>query len=266
VDFGFTPNPDPTVIIGDSVWIESDYDGDFTTGVSSIPEFATVTATSSTTGKSYVGFVDGNGHYEIEVPENDEYIVTVDTPFETLPTNGSNDATAGENNMSHDGSGTSVQITTVDDLTLDFGFIAYANLGTIRGNVGQEIQGQINSDGIPGVTINLLDANGNVVATTLTDANGDYEFLLVLPGNYSIEEVQPIGFDSVSDVEGDAMDNTIESITVLVNSVIVGQDFVEVALPPEDIPTLSEWSLLMLMMLLGFIGYRQAALRGGVRF
>ncbi len=34
----------------------------------------------------------------------------------------------------------------------------------------------------------------------------------------------------------------------------------------KAIPTLSEWSLMLLMLLLGFVGYRQATLRGGVRF
>ncbi|MEE9326481.1 MAG: IPTL-CTERM sorting domain-containing protein [Cocleimonas sp.] len=40
------------------------------------------------------------------------------------------------------------------------------------------------------------------------------------------------------------------------------------ALPPsnEPIPTLSEWALMMLILLLGFVGYRQASLKRGVRF
>ena len=60
---------------------------------------------------------------------------------------------------------------------------------------------------IPGVEIQLLDENGDLVATTFTDANGDYEFVGLEPGNYSIVEVQPDGFldagDHLGDVNGE---------------------------------------------------------------
>ena len=45
--------------------------------------------------------------------------------------------------------------------------------------------------GIEGVTIELLDAAGNVIDTTLTDANGDYRFDDLPPGVYAVREVQP---------------------------------------------------------------------------
>ena len=44
---------------------------------------------------------------------------------------------------------------------------------------------------IAGVRIDLLDASGNVIATTLTDANGEYEFTGLRPGTYSVREHQP---------------------------------------------------------------------------
>ncbi len=48
--------------------------------------------------------------------------------------------------------------------------------------------------GVPNVTVNLLDANGNVVETTTTDANGLYSFTLIPPGTYTVQEVVPGGF------------------------------------------------------------------------
>jgi protocatechuate 3,4-dioxygenase beta subunit len=43
--------------------------------------------------------------------------------------------------------------------------------------------------GVSGVTVKLLDSNGNVVATATTDANGNYLFKDLVPGNYSVQVV-----------------------------------------------------------------------------
>jgi len=46
--------------------------------------------------------------------------------------------------------------------------------------------------GLPGWTIDLLDATGAIVATAVTDQNGDYSFTDVGPGVYTVqEELQP---------------------------------------------------------------------------
>ena len=68
------------------------------------------------------------------------------------------------------------------------------------------------------VTLELLDADGKVIATTQTDANGNYVFNNVLPGEYSIRETQPEGLFSGGEVVGDgggvATENLIEGIMV----------------------------------------------------
>ncbi|QGJ72276.1 Hypothetical protein PBC10988_39940 [Planctomycetales bacterium 10988] len=48
--------------------------------------------------------------------------------------------------------------------------------------------------GIGGVTLELRDAGGSVVATTATDSTGAYLFDSILPGEYSVHEVQPFGY------------------------------------------------------------------------
>src|SRR5262249_20237902 len=45
-----------------------------------------------------------------------------------------------------------------------------------------------------GVTIQLLDANGKLVATTVTAGDGTYKFDNLRPGTYSVREVQPAGY------------------------------------------------------------------------
>ena len=85
----------------------------------------------------------------------------------------------------------------------DYESIDCVNL-TLPATVGSTVWFDANNDGIQdpgetgvaGVTVNLLDANGNIVATAVTDANGDYEFT-VPPGTYQVEFDQttfPPGF------------------------------------------------------------------------
>ena len=76
----------------------------------------------------------------------------------------------------------------------------------IRGNVHVDYNGDCLVDpGEPllqGVTIQLLDAGGNVIATTLTDVNGNYEFLDLNAGTYSVREIQPAQYFSHAALAG----------------------------------------------------------------
>jgi len=67
---------------------------------------------------------------------------------------------------------------------------------TISGEKFNDLNGdgkqETGEPGLPGWTIDLLDATGAIVATTVTDANGDYSFSDVGPGTYTVqEELQP---------------------------------------------------------------------------
>jgi uncharacterized repeat protein (TIGR01451 family) len=58
-------------------------------------------------------------------------------------------------------------------------------------------------NGINNITVNLLDKDGNFIATTTTDANGEYSFTVVA-GEYKVQFVQPNGYQpSPVDAEGD---------------------------------------------------------------
>lgn len=48
--------------------------------------------------------------------------------------------------------------------------------------------------GIPGVTVNLMNCSGLIPDTKATDANGNYAFTGLVPGNYNIGFVKPAGF------------------------------------------------------------------------
>ena len=71
---------------------------------------------------------------------------------------------------------------------------------------------------LAGVTLELLDDNGQVLATTTTDANGQYRFESLLPGEYSIRQTQPVELFSAGEVvgegSGEATENLITGIVV----------------------------------------------------
>ncbi len=96
-------------------------------------------------------------------------------------------------------------------------------------------------DPIEGTTIELYDENGELIATTLTDANGDYEFTGLAPGNYSVVEVQPDGFldgsDHLGNVDGEnrgdaSQNDRFTNITLNSGDVGTNYDFCE-HLPAE---------------------------------
>ena len=71
--------------------------------------------------------------------------------------------------------------------------------------------------GVPGVTVELLDCAGNVLATTLTDANGYYLFANLTPGDYRIHFVLPEGdeFSPMDQGSDDAVDSDADVTTGL---------------------------------------------------
>jgi Ca2+-binding RTX toxin-like protein/protocatechuate 3,4-dioxygenase beta subunit len=70
------------------------------------------------------------------------------------------------------------------------------------GNIGDFVWEDLNGDGlqnvnekgIASVTVNLYNSNNQVVATTVSDANGAYNFANIATGDYSIGVVAPTGY------------------------------------------------------------------------
>ncbi len=64
--------------------------------------------------------------------------------------------------------------------------------------------GQYTLPGVAGVTVNLLDSSGNIVATTTTDSGGNYAFTDLHIGTYTVQDVQPGGYFATTASAGDA--------------------------------------------------------------
>lgn len=87
---------------------------------------------------------------------------------------------------------------------------------------------------LPGVTLQLLDENCNPVASTTTDAQGNYTFSNLKPGKYGIREIQPDGYFDGNDYLGSAGGRFVENdrvcgIVVGSGARAVNYDFTELA-------------------------------------
>jgi len=125
-------------------------------------------------------------------------------------------------------------------------------------------------EGIGGVQLqlNLLTGNGLVaVGTTTTDANGHYSFTNLVPGTYTVTEVQPAGWTDGKDTAGSkggstAVKNAISGIVLVAGDAATDYNFGE--LRPANvagIPTLDPWALLLLSLALGWMAVRSRGAR-----
>jgi hypothetical protein len=99
---------------------------------------------------------------------------------------------------------------------------------------------QANSDEprLPGITIHLLDSQGRVITSDLTDESGRYEFRQLRPGMYRVQQVQPTAYFHAGQQAGshggeDTVDNLIAGIAVPAGERLVDYNFCE--LPPGEL-------------------------------
>jgi SdrD B-like domain/Prealbumin-like fold domain/RTX calcium-binding nonapeptide repeat (4 copies) len=138
-------------------------------------------------------------------------------------------------------------------INYDFGVFPASSvptLGSISGTVYQDTDnsntfartGSLDK-ALQGVTLTLKDSNNNIVATTKTDANGNYTFNNLAAGTYSVTETQPQYFDPninkgdgglTSYVSGLGQNNSNVISNIVVNgNNRTGNDFGEV--PPASL-------------------------------
>ncbi|QBG75743.1 SdrD B-like domain-containing protein [Staphylococcus pseudintermedius] len=198
IDSGFTqvtPEP-PTHNVGDKVWDDLNKDGiqdDNEPGISNVK----VTLKDADGNVVDTRTTDANGNYLFENVKEGDYTIEFETPEGYTPT------VTGQGTSDNDSNGTSTKVTVKDgdDLTIDSGFTQVTPEPPTH-NVGDKVWDDLNKDGIqddnePGISnvkVTLKDADGNVVDTRTTDANGNYLFENVKEGDYTIEFETPEGY------------------------------------------------------------------------
>jgi SdrD B-like domain len=76
-------------------------------------------------------------------------------------------------------------------------------LRRIEGIVLEDVDGDnVGDEPMYGVKVLLMDSDHVILNETTTDSRGEFSFSKVIPGLYSLSEIQPIGFESVIDSNG----------------------------------------------------------------
>ena len=191
----------PTVILGNRLWLEDDFDGIATTGaIKPVGAGYVVRATASDGVTVYSAVTDANGFYTLTVPANDTYIVTTDLPagmFDApvLATTGQNPAA--NDNRNHARTGTTVVVTTTDNLSIDFGFFHWEKRVALGDRVwleddndGNAATGTVTPIG-PGHLVTAVASDGTTTYSGVTDANGYYLILVPEHDTYTVRTNQP---------------------------------------------------------------------------
>ena len=92
-------------------------------------------------------------------------------------------------------------------------------------------------EGLSGVLIELIDGSGNVVATTTTDAAGEYSFTNLSAGEYIVRQTQPLGYFQGGQTAGnrggdDSRTDVISAIPIGWGETLTDYNFCEL-LPSE---------------------------------
>ena len=184
-NFGFNPTPDNLPVSG-TVFTDVNTDGSPTPNEPRLDGITVNLLNPDQTpvldqgGNPITTETDPNGNYVFDNVPTGEYLVQVDETDEDLP-DGSTLGTA--NNQ---------PITVATDPVggVNFGFNPAALGVAVSGTVFADDNGDdqnTNEPPLAGVTITLLDSNGEVVDTATTDPNGNYAFNNIPDGEYTVE-------------------------------------------------------------------------------
>jgi hypothetical protein len=189
-----------------------------------------VTTTTNADGFYFFGPLDADTEYQVQFIQPDGYVGFTQryaTMDDTIDSNV--DPATGITE-------TVILRGTTSNLTIDAGLVPEASLGDfVWADYDADGIQDNREPGVPGVTVNLLDENGDPVldssnnpVTTTTDSSGRYLFDGLAPGTYSVSFVSPGGYQFSPDDQGadDATDSDADP-----NTSVTGQ----VTLAPGDV-------------------------------
>lgn len=187
VDFGYIPEPNEGAI-GDRVWADANNDGIQDPGEAGIEGVVlTLTDNDGNTVGSTVT-TNANGDYLFTgVPFGEDYVVSIATSDPALT--GYTPTVGPQSEGGYIGNPVTLESTLPVVTDIDFGF-DNNNLNTIRDTVWFDSDADGVKDagesGIANVTVDIINAAGDVVGTAITDANGDVVFTGLPDGTYRL--------------------------------------------------------------------------------
>ncbi len=216
-----TPPPPPLASVGDYVWIDANSDGVQDAGELPLAgvDVKLVDAGGATLDTDTT---DSLGLYLFEDLPYATYTLMVDTA--TLPA-GYTQTFDNQAPLDHMSTVT-LDGTNDADRAQDFG---YKQTGSISGTAWVDPNEDFTLDGseftLEGLTVTLFDQAGVAVNTAVTDADGNYTFLGVCAGDYTIQISPPEGYDPSNDFDGIGNLFEIQTVTVVAGAATTGQNF-----------------------------------------
>lgn len=204
LDMGLVQLAD-SVRVGDYVWFDNNYNGAQDADEPGVPNIGVTLFDAATDQQVAVSQTDSSGFYLFDALPPGQYYVVFD--LADLPANyrvttqnadgvaDTNDSDANPTTGRSDNS--RVLVAGEEDLTLDMGIFPLVSVGNLvwedRNNNGLVDAGE---PGLPDIPVRLYDLTDTLLMTTTTDANGNYRFSGLLPGDYIVEIVVPPGYSS----------------------------------------------------------------------
>ncbi|KAA0259632.1 MAG: choice-of-anchor A family protein [Chlorobiota bacterium] len=209
VDAGLKNAPPQVGSIGDKVWFDTNGNGVQDGGEAGIDDVTVKlydcnnTLISTTT-------TDANGNYLFSNLPAGDYYVKFELPNGLVFTTkdaGGNDATDSDADETTGKTACYTLGAGENNLTLDAGL---KNEPVYPASIGDKVWEDTDKDGIQdagengiaNVTVKLYDCMGVLQSTTTTDANGNYSFTNLVPGDYYVEFTLPTGYSFSPEAEG----------------------------------------------------------------
>ncbi len=173
---------------------------------------------------------DENGNYRFTGLEPGGYIVEVTLPegySVTLADQGDDDTVDSDFDEATNRSPVIQLVSNEDNNTVDAGLYRTGSIGDFLfvDFSGDGIQ-DADEGGASEITVNLLDEDGNVLATTETDETGAYSFDDLAPGTYIVEIVLPegssIGISPKDAGDDDTQDSDFDQDTARTDPIELG--------------------------------------------
>jgi 5-hydroxyisourate hydrolase-like protein (transthyretin family) len=220
VDVGLSKS----LTLGDYVWEDLNGDGiqqEDEPGIEGINVNISNNLTSGT-----ITTTDVNGFYQfMDIPSSD-YLISFENPtgFVTTLLNNGN----AETDNDYDGTPIILSYLTGGDVdSIDAGFLALGSIGDfVWEDLNEDGIQDADESGLPDVILYLKGDDGTLLDSTITDANGKYEFTDLTPGVYTLEAnaddffsltITNSGTDTSLDSDGILVDGTISTnpITII---------------------------------------------------
>ena len=177
-----------------------------------------ITTTTNTSGYyEFINLLPGTYAVQFELPAT--YIFTTQNA-------GVNDAIDSDPNTVTGITQTVTIISGENNPTVDAGIVLPASIGNY---VWDDVDGNGIQDagetGLNNVVVISYDAAGNEIVRDTTDASGNYSFIDLLPGTYTIEVVPPSGYTVSNPNQGtdSTTDSNISTTTNTSNSIVLVQ-------------------------------------------